>query len=120
MANIARDSDVVELNDPPRFQHGERVISRYKIRNDGTFGGREIGDVLVDKGDVGVVVSIGTFLQQFYIYEVEIVDRGYRVGMKSKELVSLDRLPEHVAEALGADKLTRLREIFPGSGQAAG
>lgn len=38
------------------------------------------------KGEEGYVVSIGTFLQQFYIYGVEFISTGYRVGMKRKEL----------------------------------
>lgn len=38
------------------------------------------------KGEEGYVVSIGTFLQQFYIYGIEFVDSGNRVGMKRKEL----------------------------------
>lgn len=38
------------------------------------------------KGDEGYVVSIGTFLQQFYIYGVDFPSLGYRVGMKRKEL----------------------------------
>ncbi len=86
MTNISRDSDVVELNDPPVFNYGERVRSRRTIRNDGTFPGKEIGEVLAKKGDEGYVVSIGTFLQQFYIYGVDFIDTGYRVGMKRKEL----------------------------------
>jgi nitrogen fixation protein NifZ len=36
------------------------------------------------------VISIGTFLQQFYIYGVEFLSSGYRVGMKRKELDSVD------------------------------
>lgn len=87
---IVRDNDIVELDDPPMFQYGEKVRSRKVIRNDGTFFGREIGEVLVDKGDIGYVSSIGTFVQQFYIYGVEFIARGYRVGMKSRELESLD------------------------------
>lgn len=94
MAKIARDSGVVELNDPPVFNYGERVKSLKTIRNDGTFTGREIGDILVRKGDIGYVTSIGTFLQQFYIYAVEFVDHGYRVGMKGRELQSLDQVDE--------------------------
>ena len=43
------------------------------------------------KGEVGYVRDIGTFLQQFYIYAVEWVDSGTLVGMRAKELVSLDR-----------------------------
>jgi nitrogen fixation protein NifZ len=84
--NIERDSDIVELDGPPFYDYGARVRSRRTIRNDGTFPGKDIGDVLVKKGDEGYVVSIGTFLQQFYIYGVDFPARGYRVGMKRKEL----------------------------------
>lgn len=92
MTNIARDSDVVELNGPPAFRYGEHVRARRMVRNDGTFPGKEIGDVLARKGEEGIVVSIGTFLQQFYIYGVEFLGSGHRVGMKRRELevMSLD------------------------------
>ncbi len=87
---INREDGHVELNNPPHFEYGEKVRSRKTVRNDGTFTGREIGDILVRKGDQGYVTSIGTFLQQFYIYGVEFVEHGYRVGMKGRELESLD------------------------------
>jgi nitrogen fixation protein NifZ len=93
MASIVRDSDMVELNGPPSFEYGAKVRSRYMVRNDGTFAGKEIGDVLVKKGEVGYVISIGTFLQQFYIYSVEFLGTGYRVGMKRKELELVEPLP---------------------------
>ncbi len=86
MTNISRDSDVVELNEPPFYTYGDRVRARRTVRNDGTYAGREIGDILVKKGDEGYVVNIGTFLQQFYIYGVEFIASGNRVGMKRKEL----------------------------------
>ena len=86
MGDISRDSDSVELNDPPLFDFGEKVRSRRVIRNDGTFPGKDVGEVLVNKGDEGFVVSIGTFLQQWYIYGVEFARTGYKVGMKRKEL----------------------------------
>ena len=86
----ARDSDIVELEGPPAFDYGEKVVSRKNVRNDGTFAGCEIGDILVKKGEVGYVKSIGSFLQQFYIYGVEFIVNGYRVGMKARELESLD------------------------------
>ncbi|KAB2944010.1 MAG: nitrogen fixation protein NifZ [Hyphomicrobium sp.] len=93
MTNISRDSDVVELNDPPRFDYGAKVRAKRTIRNDGTFPGKDIGEILVKKGDEGYVVSIGTFLQQFYIYGVEFISTGYRVGMKRKELDQVDTAP---------------------------
>ena len=87
---LARDSDIVEIDGPPAFDYGEKVVSRKNVRNDGTFAGAEIGDILVRKGEVGYVKSIGSFLQQFYIYGVDFVDRGTVVGMKGRELSSLD------------------------------
>ncbi|OKO86315.1 MULTISPECIES: nitrogen fixation protein NifZ [unclassified Bradyrhizobium] len=86
MNNIVRDSDVVELNGPPAFTFGEKVRASRTVRNDGTFRGKEIGEILARRGEVGYVISIGTFLQKFYIYGVEFLESGYRVGMKRKEL----------------------------------
>jgi nitrogen fixation protein NifZ len=110
MADIARDDDTVELAHPPRFEIGERVASRTVIRNDGTYCGRDIGDVLVRKGDIGYVRSIGTFLQQFYIYAVEFTESGHQVGMRAKELCTLDHLPEEVLAQLG-ERAARLAEL---------
>lgn len=110
MADINREDDVIEVALPPRFNMGERVISRTVIRNDGTYNGKDIGEVLVNKGEIGFITSIGTFLQQFYIYAVEFVDSGHRVGMRAKELCTLDHLPEEVLTQLG-DKAAQLREI---------
>lgn len=94
MSNISRDSDIVELNAPPFFHYGEKVRARRLVRNDGTYPGRDIGDVLVRKGEEGYVVSIGTFLQRFYIYGVEFVVSGTRVGMKRRELEAVDVVGE--------------------------
>ncbi len=98
MAKISRDSNVVELNGPPLFNYGDKVVSRFNIRNDGTYHGKEIGDVLVQKGDVGYVSSIGTFLQQYYIYGVDFYERGTLVGMKSRELLSFDEVMQEKSE----------------------
>jgi nitrogen fixation protein NifZ len=89
MSKIVRDTDI-ELAAQPAFEYGEKVRSRCLVRNDGTFRGKDIGEELVRKGDTGYVNSIGTFLQQFYIYGVDFPDRGYCVGMRAKELESLD------------------------------
>ena len=110
MADINRDDDNIEIADPPRFKMGERVISRSVIRNDGTYTCKDIGEVLVHKGDIGYVQSIGTFLQQFYIYAVEFVDSGHKVGMRAKELCTLDNLPPEVLAQLG-ERAAQLAEI---------
>lgn len=98
MTNISRDSDVVELNDPPVFNYGEKVKSKKVVRNDGTFPGKDVGEVLVKKGEIGYVTSIGTFLQQFYIYGVEFVETGYRVGMRKKELDLVEEIVQEAAQ----------------------
>jgi len=90
MGDINRDEGVIELDGPPRFEYGRKVRARRMVRNDGTFPGKDIGEVLVNRGEVGYVVSIGTFLQQFYIYGVDFIERGYRVGMRAKELEAVE------------------------------
>ncbi|PYE21421.1 nitrogen fixation protein NifZ [Paraburkholderia silvatlantica] len=116
MGDINRDDDAIEIAFPPRFSFGERVIARSVIRNDGTYNGKDIGEVLVNKGDIGYVTSINTFLQQFYIYAVDFVVTGHRVGMRAKELCTLDNLPDDVLARLG-ERAVRLRAI--GTGEAA-
>ncbi|MDF0378691.1 nitrogen fixation protein NifZ [Methylophilus sp. YYY-1] len=106
--NIVRDSDVVELVNPPKFDYGQKVRSKKYVRNDGTFPGKEVGEILVKKGDVGYVTSIGTFLQQFYIYGVDFYELGYRVGMRGKELEA--DAPEDDDEDLLADEAAQQTE----------
>jgi nitrogen fixation protein NifZ len=91
--NIARDSDEVELDSPPAFEYGVKVRTLKQIRNDGTFAGKDTGAVLCQQGDEGYVVSIGTYLQQFYIYGVEFPSTGYRVGLKARELELAEPVP---------------------------
>jgi nitrogen fixation protein NifZ len=110
MADIQRDGDEIELASPPRFAYGERVIARSVVRNDGTYNGRDVGEVLVHKGEIGYVININTFLQQFYIYAVDFVESGHRVGMRAKELCTLDNLPEEVLAQLG-DKAAVLQTL---------
>ncbi|MGC2458163.1 MAG: nitrogen fixation protein NifZ [Gallionellaceae bacterium] len=94
MAKISRDSNIVELDGPPLYDYGEKVTARFNIRNDGTYRGKEIGELLVHKGDVGYVSSIGTFLQQYYIYGVDFYERGTLVGMRSRELLAFGETQE--------------------------
>jgi len=110
MADINRDGDEIELASPPRFAYGERVIARSMVRNDGTYNGFDVGEVLVHKGEIGYVININTFLQQFYIYAVDFVESGHRVGMRAKELCTLDNLPEEVLAQLG-DKAAVLQGL---------
>ncbi|HBL10800.1 MAG TPA: nitrogen fixation protein NifZ [Cyanobacteria bacterium UBA11162] len=79
-------SDDMELDGPPAFEMEQKVRLRKLIRNDGTFPGKDIGVVLAKKGDVGYVVSIGTYLQTYYIYAVHFIENGFVIGCRKKEL----------------------------------
>jgi nitrogen fixation protein NifZ len=103
---LAREQ-AVEINAAPLFSPGEKVSSIKHIKNDGTYPGKEIGENLVRKGDVGYVRDIGTYLQQFYIYAVEFADRAVIVGMRGKELASIDN-PRAKAE-----QPTTMQELAP-------
>jgi nitrogen fixation protein NifZ len=83
--------DEVELDDSPAFEMEQKVRLRKMIRNDGTFPGREIGELLAEKGDIGYVVSIGTYLQTYYIYAVHFLERGVVVGCRKKELEIVEK-----------------------------
>jgi len=90
--------DEIELNLPPIFEIGQKVRVRKLIKNDGTFPGRDIGEVLARIGDVGYVASIGTYLQAYYIYAVHFVNTGYVIGCRKKELESVEEKNESNAE----------------------
>ena len=49
---LGREEEV-ETSRPPRFMLGTKVVSTKYVKNDGTFVGKDIGEVLVRKGDVG-------------------------------------------------------------------
>ncbi|MCA8881785.1 MAG: nitrogen fixation protein NifZ [Rhodobacteraceae bacterium] len=83
---MSTDDREIEIYRDPVYTPGDRVISRKNIKNDGTMFGKEIGEVVVKKGDIGYVRDIGVFLQQFYIYAVDFVDRASIVGMREREL----------------------------------
>lgn len=83
---MSTDDREIEVYRQPDFMPGDKVRSKKNVKNDGTMFGHEIGEVVVKKGDVGYVRDIGVFLQQFYIYAVDFVDRGSIVGMRGREL----------------------------------
>lgn len=87
---MSTDDREIEVYNPPLYMPGDKVVSRKNIKNDGTMFGKEIGEVVVKKGDVGYVRDIGVFLQQFYIYAVDFVDRSSIVGMRARELVAAE------------------------------
>jgi len=87
---MSTDDREIEVYRDPIFAPGDKVVSKKNIKNDGTMAGKDIGETVVKKGDIGYVRDIGVFLQQFYIYAVDFVDRQSIVGMRERELIAED------------------------------
>ncbi len=95
---MSTDDREIEVYRSPLYQPGDKVISRKNIKNDGTMAGKEIGETVVKRGDVGYVRDIGVFLQQFYIYAVDFVTRDSVVGMREREIFAAE-MPERRRDA---------------------
>lgn len=81
---------IKERFDEERFDFGERVRVTRNVRNDGTYPGKEVGDLLIRRGSVGNVIEVGTFLQDQVIYTVHFLDHGCMVGCRAEELIPAD------------------------------
>jgi nitrogen fixation protein NifZ len=92
MVGNPMQADELELDLPPVFEIGAKVRTRKLIRNDGTYPGQEIGATLAKKGEIGYVISIGTFLQNSYIYAVHFIETGFIVGCRKKELEAVEEI----------------------------
>lgn len=79
-----------ERFDEGRFEYGEAVRITRNVRNDGTYPGKEVGELLIRRGSVGNVIEVGTFLQDQVIYTVHFLDQGRMVGCRLEELIPAD------------------------------
>lgn len=70
---------------PIKFKLEEKVMTTKDLRNDGTFPGYDRGEILVGKGEKGVVVDHGYFLQDILIYTVYF-EKGFVVGCMEREI----------------------------------
>lgn len=74
----------------PRWDIGDTLRVVRNVRNDGTFPGAELGELLIRRGSVGTVVDIGTFLQDQVIYSLHFLDVDRIVGCREEELIGSD------------------------------
>ena len=70
-----------------RFQCGDEVRVIRTIRNDGSWFGKEKGQVLVEAGLTGIVRTYGFFLQTQIIFQVYFPDENKVVGVRNEELI---------------------------------
>lgn len=70
-----------------KFSPGELVWSQVRIKNDGTYPHRDIGEVLVVEDDLGCVREAWSFLGETF-YTVEFFERAVVVIMRGREMVS--------------------------------
>ncbi len=71
----------------PRYEFGTAVRVTRNVRNDGTYPGMEIGQMLIRRGTVGYVQNVGTFLQDQLIYSVHFVEDNRVIGCREEELI---------------------------------
>ncbi|GAB6051986.1 hypothetical protein JCM17960_08060 [Magnetospira thiophila] len=74
----------------PRFDYGDAVRVIRSLRDDGTFPGKNPGDLLIRRGAVGFVKDVGTFLQDQIVYSVQFLDDNIMVGCREEELIGAD------------------------------
>jgi nitrogen fixation protein NifZ len=90
------------------FHYGDSVRLTRNVRNDGTYPGTEIGEMLVRRGNVGYVQNVGTFLQDQIIYSVHFIDINRLIGCREEELIRADE-PWNPSVFEFRDKVTSTR-----------
>lgn len=73
-----------------QWDMGDSVRVIRNVRNDGTYPGAQLGDLLIRRGSVGTIIDIGTFLMDQIIYTVHFLDDGRIVGCREEELIGID------------------------------
>lgn len=77
----------------PKFKVGQKVALLADVVNDGTYPHSPIGTLMMPKGSVGYIKSMGEFLQVIRVYEVHFVGSDMEVeviGCREHELKAVD------------------------------
>ena len=96
----------------PAWEYGDAVRVTRNVRNDGTFPGIAVGELLVRRGSVGHVVNVGTFLVDQLIYSVRFLDVDRIVGCRVEELIGADEtwVPSRYEVELFSRRVGELRD----------
>lgn len=90
--------------DKPKFGVGQKVKLKEDVVNDGTYPHEKIGTLMMPKGSIGYIRSIGEFLQVIRVYEVHFF--GVEnvpveiVGCREHELEAMEDFKDEVQEEL--------------------
>lgn len=88
----------------PKFGVGQKVQLLSDIVNDGTYPHTKIGTLMMPKGSVGYIKSMGEFLQVIRVYEVHflgVLDMPVEIlGCREHELLALEDYQDEVKEEL--------------------
>lgn len=80
-------------NDEPLFSEGQKVELTADIVNDGTYPHAPIGTLMMPKGSIGYIKSMGEFLQVIRVYEVHFFGTEMEVeivGCREHELKAIE------------------------------
>jgi len=84
-----------------KFFLGQKVKLLENVKNDGTYPYLQIGDVMIKKGSVGYIRSVGEFLQVIRVYEVHFLEAdavAEVIGCREHELEAMEPYRDIEAE----------------------
>ncbi|MFB1009784.1 MAG: nitrogen fixation protein NifZ [Sulfurospirillum sp.] len=84
-----------------KFFLGQKVKLLEDVKNDGTYPYLDIGEVMIKKGSIGYIRTIGEFLQVIRVYEVHFLDAEAVIeviGCREHELEALEPYRDLEAE----------------------
>lgn len=76
-----------------KFKEGQKVELLEDVVNDGTYPHSKIGELMMPKGSIGYIKSMGEFLQVIRVYEVHFFGTNMEVeiiGCREHELKAVD------------------------------
>ncbi|MBU1669141.1 nitrogen fixation protein NifZ [bacterium] len=98
--------------DEAKFHPGQKVQLLEDIVNDGTYPHSPIGTLMMPKGSIGYVKSMGDFLQVIRVYEVHFFGTEMTidsVGCREHELEAMEAYVDEVDEEMAIMKAHRER-----------
>jgi len=87
-------------NDEPLFHIGQKVCLLEGIVNDGTYPHSPIGTLMMPKGSIGYIKTMGEFLQVIRVYEVHFLggETVEIVGCREHELEAMEEYVDSIQE----------------------